>query len=125
MNRTYARSFASLACVLVALASWSSSALDLWALRQSTLPSIDALRPLDAKHTWRFVQPMVAEGTNAAFVESRISGLVSDAVVLQESWRAYAEGRASRVQWELAAWSIVLVCSALLFAFRAEGASAA
>ena len=43
MNRTYARSFASLACVVVALVSWSASALELWALREITLPSIAVL----------------------------------------------------------------------------------
>jgi hypothetical protein len=74
MTRTYARSFASLACVVVALVSWSSSALDLWWLREITLPAIDAVKPRDSKHTWRFVQPMLAEGANAAFVESRITG---------------------------------------------------
>jgi hypothetical protein len=75
---------------------------------------------LAAEHTWRFVQPMIARGADAKFVEERISGLVSDSAILQAGWKRYAERNAERARWELAAWLTVLVCSLALFALRED-----
>lgn len=123
MNRTYARSFASLASVLVALSFSISSAFDVWVLRQSTIPNIGALKPLAADHTWRFVQPRLGQGADAKFIEERISGLVSDSALLQEGWKKYAEKDADRALWQLAAWVTMLICSSALFALRANAKS--
>ena len=125
MSRTHTRSFIALLCALVAGAFCASSAIELWMLRKSTLPSIEALKPVEATHTWRFVQPMLAQGADHSSVESRISGLVNDSAVLQQGWQVYVEAQASRLQWELAAWFVLLLASAVMFALRMDRESAA
>jgi hypothetical protein len=125
MGRTYTRSLIALLCVLVAGGFCASSALELWMLKKSTLPSIEALKPLDATHTWRFVQPMLARNAEQAFVESQISGLVGNSVVLQQGWKRYVEVQIARLQWELAAWFALLLGSGVMFALRTDHKSAA
>jgi hypothetical protein len=125
MSRTNARSLVALLCALLAAAFFASSALELWVLRKSTLPNIEALKPLDATHTWRFVQPMLSQSADQKFVESQITGLVGSSLALQQGWKVYVEARASRLQWEVAAWFSLLVGSAAMFALRVERKSAA
>jgi len=125
MNRTYARSFAALLCLIVASLYAVISGLELWVLRQSTLPNIEALRPAEAAHTWKVIQPMLAAGANEQFAQSQVSGLVHDATALQEGWKAYVESLATHKLWELVAWSIVLICSVVLFSARREAENAA
>jgi hypothetical protein len=120
MNRTYARSLASLASLVVSLTFGANAAIELWLLRNSTIPSLDALQPLAAKQTWRFVQPMIREGADAEFVESRINGLVDDSVLRLNGWKSFVKARASRLWWELAAWSFILVCSAVSYLTRRD-----
>jgi len=124
MNRAYMRSFASLASVIVALAFGANAAIELLVTTKSTIPAIEALKPLESAQTWRFVEPKVKEGADGRFVEERISGLVSEAALLQESWKLFAEDRALRLWWEVAAWSVVLACSLVLFLTRTDSKNA-
>ena len=125
VNRAYTRSLASLASLFVSLTFGANAAIELWVLHESTIPSLEALQPLPAEQTWRFVQPMIREGADAEFVKSRIRGLVDDSVLRLGGWKRFVQGRASRLWWELAAWWFIFACSLVLYLTRRDSKNVA
>jgi len=119
------RGLASLASLIISLAFGANAAIELWVLHKSTIPSLEALQPLAAEQTWRFVQPMIREGADAEFVKSRISGLVDDSVLRLSGWKGFVRARASHLWWELAAWSFILACSLVLYLTRRDSKNVA
>jgi hypothetical protein len=125
MNSTYTRSLASLASLIISLTFGANAAIELWVLENSTIPSLEALQPLAAEQTWRFVQPMIREGADAEFVKSRISGLVDDSVLRLNGWKSFVQARGSRLWWELAAWSFIFACSVVSYLTRRDSKNVA